>query len=112
MFPELNQPRLLAMQFQAELRQPLSKLPEETFGFCPALEAHHQIVGVADDNYFAHRHFLAPGFYPQVENVMQVDVGEQRRSHAPYTKGNFRRLKSPILRFGMSSRELECCDES
>ena len=68
--PELNQPRLVRVQFQAELRQPLSELNEKTFGFCPAFEAHHKIVSVADDNYFAHRHFLAPSFYPQIENVV------------------------------------------
>jgi hypothetical protein len=38
------------MQFQAELRQTLSKLFEKTLGFRPAFEAHHKIVGVADDN--------------------------------------------------------------
>jgi hypothetical protein len=37
--PELNQPRLFRMQFQAELRQPFSELNEKTFGFCPAFEA-------------------------------------------------------------------------
>jgi hypothetical protein len=27
--------------------------------------------------------------YPKIENVMQVRIREQRRNHAPYTKGNF-----------------------
>src|SRR5215469_6977772 len=70
MLPELDQPRLFGMQFQAELRQPFPKLSEKTFSFCPAFETHHKIVGIADDNYFAHRHFLAPSFYPQIENVV------------------------------------------
>jgi RNA-directed DNA polymerase len=34
------------------------------------------------------------------------------RGHAPYTKGNFRYLKSPILHLEMRPRESECCDES
>jgi hypothetical protein len=89
MLPELDQSRLLAMQFQAELGQSFSKLAEKTFGFCPAFEAHDQIVGVADDNYLAHGHSLAPGFYPQVENVVQVHVGEQRRNDSPNAKDNF-----------------------
>jgi len=70
MLPELYQPCLLGMQFQTELGQPFPKLPEKTFGFCPAFEAHDKIVGVADDNYLAHCHFLAPSFYPQVESVV------------------------------------------
>jgi hypothetical protein len=78
MLPELDQPRLFGMQFQAERSQPFPKLSEKTFGFRPAFEADHKIVGIADDNYFAHRHSLAPSFYPQIENVVQVHVGEQR----------------------------------
>jgi hypothetical protein len=70
MLPELDQPRLFGMQFQAELRQPFPKLSEKTFGFRPAFEAHHEIVGIADDNHLAHCHFLAPSFYPQIENVV------------------------------------------
>ena len=31
------------MQFQAELRQPLSELAEKTFGVCPAFEAHYKV---------------------------------------------------------------------
>src|SRR5215469_990284 len=83
MFPELDQPRLSVMQFQAELRQPFPKLSEKPFGFRPAFEAHHKIVGVADDNHLAHRHFLAPSFYPQIENVVQVHVGSSGETTAP-----------------------------
>ena len=75
--PELDQPRLFRMQFQTELGQPFSKLAEKAFGFCPAFETYHKIVGIADDNHLAHSHFLAPGIYPQIENVVQVHVGEQ-----------------------------------
>src|SRR5258708_22442130 len=41
--PELDQSRLLRMQFRAELRQTFSKLLEETLGFRPAFEAHHKV---------------------------------------------------------------------
>jgi hypothetical protein len=41
-------------------------------------EAHHQIVGIPDDNDIALSDFLAPGFDPQVEHVVQVDVRKQR----------------------------------
>src|SRR5215472_6655653 len=37
--------------------------------------------GITDDDYVAPCHFLAPGFYPQVEYVMQIDVSQQRRGH-------------------------------
>ena len=41
-------------------------------------KTHHKIVSVADDNHVAVCHFLAPGFNPQIENIMQVYVREQR----------------------------------
>src|SRR4029453_11049443 len=62
--PELDQSCFVRMQFQTELRQPFSKFFQEPVCFCPVLEAHHQIVGVTDDNHIASGHFLAPGFAP------------------------------------------------
>jgi hypothetical protein len=87
--PELDQPHLLRMQRHAELRQTSLKFLEETLGFRPAFETHHKIVGVADNNHIVLSHFLAPSFYPQVENVMQIRVGEQWRSDSPNAKDNF-----------------------
>jgi hypothetical protein len=37
--PELDQSSLVRMQFQAELRQPFSKLMQKTFGLCSVLKA-------------------------------------------------------------------------
>jgi hypothetical protein len=62
--PEFDQSCLVRMQFQTELCEPLSKFFQEPLCFCPVLKAHHQIVGVTDDNHVAPRHFLAPGFDP------------------------------------------------
>jgi alpha-mannosidase len=33
-------------------------------------------------------HFHAPSFYPQIENVVQVHVGQQRGTDSPNTKDN------------------------
>src|ERR1700694_31653 len=46
--PELDQPRLLRVQFQAELRQALPEFFQESLRLRSAFEAHHQIVGIAD----------------------------------------------------------------
>jgi hypothetical protein len=54
---------------------------QETLGVRPVLETHHQIIGITDDNHVALRHFLAPGFDPQIEDVMQIDIRKQRRCH-------------------------------
>src|SRR5262245_53694276 len=62
--PKLDQSCFVRMQFQTELGQPFSKFFQEPLSFCPVLKAHHQIVGVTDNNDIASRHFLAPGFDP------------------------------------------------
>jgi hypothetical protein len=76
--PELDQPRLVRMQFQTELHQPLLKITQESFGVSPVLKAQHNIVGISDNYDIARCHFLAPSFHPQIEHVMQVHVREQR----------------------------------
>ena len=69
------------MKLQTELGQALPEFFQESLGFRPVLETCHKIVGITDDNNFALRHFLAPGLHPQVENIVQVYIREQRRSH-------------------------------
>ena len=57
---ELDQPRLVRMKLQPELRQPFPEFPEKPLGLGPVLESHHKIVGVADHDQLAFRHFLPP----------------------------------------------------
>src|SRR5262249_30778960 len=59
--PELDQTRLVRMQFQTEPHQPFPELREEPLGVGSVLKAHHKIVGIPHDNDIATGHFLAPG---------------------------------------------------
>ena len=52
------------MQFQAELRQSFPELFQEALGIHPVLKTHHKVVGIADDDDVATRHFLTPGISP------------------------------------------------
>ena len=88
---KLDQPRFLRMNFQPELRQPLLKVSQEALGFGPMLKPDHEIIGVADENHVALRHFLAPDLCPQVENVMQVNVSQQWREDCLNAKDNLGR---------------------
>ena len=57
---------------------------------------------------------VARGFFRSLQHsiyLREIDVTEQRRNHAPYTKGNFDRLGFLILRFGADPKESECCGE-
>src|SRR5580700_7044252 len=72
--PELDQSRLLWMEFQPEFRQPLPKLTEEPLRVLAVLETRHQIVGVANDDHLALHPPPPPDLYPLIKDVMQVDV--------------------------------------
>ena len=76
--PELDQPGLIRVEFQAELRQPSLELFKEPHGISPLLKAHYKIVGVTDDDDIALCHFPAPDISPQVEGVMQIHVSDRR----------------------------------
>jgi hypothetical protein len=56
--PELDQPGLFRVKFQAELRQPFLELFKEPHGFGSMLEAHHKIVGITNDDDIAVATFL------------------------------------------------------
>ena len=69
------------MQRQAELRQPLPQIAEEPLGIRLPLEADDGVVGVADDDHLAVALALAPLVRPEVVDVVQVDVRQERRDH-------------------------------
>jgi len=45
------------------------------------LKTEYIVIGISDDNDITTRTLLAPGVHPQVEYVVQVDIGKQRRNH-------------------------------
>src|ERR1035438_7117400 len=79
--PELDQARLVWVQFQPELPQSLPKFCEETICIRPVLKSEYIVIRVSDNDDIASRALPAPDVHPQVEHVMQIDVREQRRSH-------------------------------
>ena len=76
--PELDEPGLIRVEFQTELCQPFLELFEELHGIGTLLEAHHKIVCIANDDDVALSDSPAPDIYPQVEDVVQIHVSEQR----------------------------------
>ena len=76
--PELDQARLLGIQLQAELREPVAKVRPEPLSVIPMLETHHEVVGETHDDHFTARVPSPPLVSPQVKDVVQVDVRQQR----------------------------------
>ena len=81
--PELNEPRLVGMQLQTELREPLTKIGEEPLRIALVLEPGYKVVGEPDDDDFTVGVPLPPLPDPPVGDVVEVDVGQQRRGRCP-----------------------------
>jgi hypothetical protein len=75
--PELDQPRLVRMQLQPEPRQPLAKIGPEPLRILLVLEP-DRVVSETHDDHITVRMPAPPPVSPQVEDVMEVHVGEQR----------------------------------
>jgi hypothetical protein len=64
MAPELDQARLIWMQFQPELVQTFLPFLEETLGVISVFESHDDIICVTDDDDVARGTMLSPVLYP------------------------------------------------
>ena len=67
------------MQLQPELLQSLPKLVYKPLGVGTQLKTHHSVVGIADDDHIAVGVLPSPPVDPQVINVVQIDVCQDRR---------------------------------
>src|SRR5437667_6084322 len=79
---ELQQPRFLGMQLQAELSHSFDKFRPEPYGIRLRLEAHHDIVGKPHDDHVTAGLFPTPRLGPQVERIMEIGVSRQPRGTA------------------------------
>ena len=75
---ELDQAGLVRMQRQRELLQPRAHRVPEAPGIGLVLEADHNVIRVADDDHVARGLAPSPAFSPEIETVVQVDVGQER----------------------------------
>jgi hypothetical protein len=46
----------------------------------PALEPKHGIIGIAHDDHVSARLLFPPCFYPEIQGVMQVEIGKDGRN--------------------------------
>src|SRR5690606_30028049 len=73
-----DQSGLVRIELQRELLQPLPHHSPETARVSLILKADHDIVRITHDNHIACSLASSPTFGPQVEGVVQVDIGKQR----------------------------------
>ncbi len=73
--PELDEPGLVGVYLQSEASEPILHGAQEPLRVVLVLEAHHEVVGVSNDDCVAFDLMAAPLLLePQVEDVVQVDV--------------------------------------
>ena len=77
MAAELDQSRLLGVQLQAKAREPLTQLGEEPLGLDSMLEPDDEVVRETHYDDIAARLLPSPSLDPQVEHVVQVDIGQE-----------------------------------
>jgi hypothetical protein len=80
---ELDQARLFRVQFQLEFRHAFDEFFPELFGFRLELESKHDVIGIAQDDDISLRSSLSPCLDPEIEDVMEVDVRQQRGDALP-----------------------------
>ena len=61
-----------------ELCESFAQFAVEPLGIVAVLEPHEEIVGVPHDDDITARDLRSPLLGPEVEDVVQLDVGEQR----------------------------------
>jgi hypothetical protein len=71
-----------------EVLEPLTHRIEKATCVALVLEAGHQIVGITHDDHVALGFPPSPAFGPKVEDVVEVDVGEERRNGSSDAKDN------------------------
>src|SRR6266545_4304139 len=85
---KFDETRLVGMQRQPERRESLAQLGEELLGLPPMLESHNEVIGKAHDHHVSARLLLPPPLDPEIEHVVQIEVGQQRADasalHRPY----------------------------
>ena len=87
---KLYHPRLLGVQPQPVLLQPLRQHPKHPSHVVLVLEHQHRVVGVADLKRPPPKPRLHFVLEPLIQHFVQVDVRQCRRDDAPNAKGNFR----------------------
>src|SRR3954452_16457297 len=90
---EFNQAGFLRVQFQGKLRHSGAYRLQEPLGIGPVLKTNDRIVGVAHHDHGAARMAFAPLLGPEIVDVVEIDVRQQRRYDRPL-RGAFRRRPS------------------
>jgi hypothetical protein len=94
---ELDQTRLFRMNLQTELSHSLFKSIQKLLRVLLVLEAHHDVIGVTHDNHVTVSMPTPPLVGPQVEDVVEVHICQERRYGRPLRRPNLTFRPLPVL---------------
>jgi hypothetical protein len=97
MATELDDPGLVRVKRERKRLEPRPHRVEEAPRVGLVLEAEDQIVGVAHDDHVSLGFALAPLLGPEVDDVVEVDVGKQRRDHRPLPRPSLTGRQDPVV---------------
>ena len=86
---ELDEPRLIRMKCEPEACEPCLEIDKELLRLMPMLEADNGVIRITNDNHVAGGVTLPPLLDPEIIDVMEVDVRQQRADYSPNAKDNF-----------------------
>jgi hypothetical protein len=69
----------------------------ECFRLFSMLEAHHDVIRVPNHDHGSPRLLSTSVFSPQIEHIVQVDIGKKRRNDSMNAKDNFEFIK--VIRY-------------
>ena len=97
MAAELDEAHLVRVQVQRERCQPPRQVAQEPLGLMPMLEADDDVIGIAHDDHVAGGRAPSLALGPQVEDVVQIDVRQQRRGHRSLRRAHLRLRPRPVF---------------
>ena len=98
MAAELDDPGLVRVERKRKRLEPRPHRLEETPRVGLELEAEDMIVGVTHDDHVSFGFAPPPLRGPEIDDVVEVDVGEQRRDHRPLSRPLFADRHDPVLK--------------
>ena len=94
---EFHEPRLFRVQRQTELSESLLEFSQTPFRFGLVLKSNHEVIRPPDDDHIALSLRTPPMVDPQIEDVMQEDVRQQRGNHSALRRPFIDGLPSTLL---------------
>src|SRR5438309_1132951 len=88
--------RLVGMQLEAEPRESLAQFCQKLLCFMAMLKARNEVIGKTNEDYVSVRLPLSPSLDPEVENIVEIDV-RQQRADAATLNGSYLTLHSLAL---------------